>query len=210
MKNRKLTLSSKLYASEIIAFILIIIGALFLGVLLNSQVLAIADVRSVSMQDTLAEGEKLFVNKLAYRNSDPKRGDIVIFLKGEEVDGFSERFIVSFQDITSQFKSEQRENRLIKRVIGLPGEKLEIKDGKVYINDEAIEEEYVRGITFPDMMNESVIIPPDMFFVMGDNRLWSSDSRRFGMVEKNSIEGKAVFRFWPFDKITTLKYTYTE
>ncbi|HRX41796.1 MAG TPA: S26 family signal peptidase, partial [Clostridia bacterium] len=88
MKNRKIELNTDLRAGEILSLVGIIVLAIMIGMILSSQVFTIAGVREVSMEDTLFEGERIFVNKLVYRGSIPDRGDVVIFLKGEEINGF--------------------------------------------------------------------------------------------------------------------------
>ena len=170
MKLKKYDKNKKVGLKELISHLLVIPIAIVLGILLSSEVFAIADVRERSMEDTLFEGEKLFVSKLAYRFNEPVRGDVVIFLKEEEVGGFFKRFWISACDVFDAICRRERENRLVKRVIGLPGEVLEIRNGKIYIDYVELEEEYVRGITIPDDLGKKFTLPEDMFFVMGDNR----------------------------------------
>lgn len=208
MKNRNLTFNTKLMAGEVFSLIGIIILALVLGMILSSQVFAIAGVREISMEDTMFEGESLFVNKIAYRNNQPERGDVVVFLKAQEVNGFFERCLISLGDMAGAIGNNQRDNRLVKRVIGLPGETIEIKSGAVFINGSELNEPYVRNTTFPDMLDGEFLIPEDQYFMMGDNRIWSSDSRRFGPVSIKSIEGKASIIVWPPSKWTSLAADY--
>jgi signal peptidase I len=101
-----------------------------------------------------------------------------------------------------------RENRLIKRVIGVPGDILEIKNGEVFVNYLKINETYIKGITYPYRTEDKITIPEGKVFVMGDNRENSSDSRLFGFVDIESIEGKAAFRYWPFDRFIKFDYSY--
>ncbi len=125
-----------------------------------------------SMQPNLLEGQFLIVNRLAYRMGEIKRGDIVVF---------------EYPD------APQRD--LIKRVVGLPGEQLEIVRGQVWIDGQPLEEPYVSepGIySYP-----AVTIPADHVFVMGDNRNNSNDSRRRGPLPTQNIVGKAIFCYWP-------------
>jgi signal peptidase I len=125
-----------------------------------------------SMQPNLWEGQFLIVNRLAYRRGEVQRGDIVVF---------------------EYPTAPQRD--LIKRVIGLPGERFEIVRGQVWIDGEPIEEPYVSepGISsFP-----ATVIPEDHVFVMGDNRDNSNDSRRRGPLPTQNIVGKAIFCYWP-------------
>jgi len=125
-----------------------------------------------SMQPNLREGQFLIVNRLAYRTGVIQRGDIVVF---------------------EYPAAPQRD--LIKRVIGLPGEQLEIVRGRVWINGQPIEESYVSE---PGIYSQAATtIPPDHVFVMGDNRNNSNDSRRWGPLPTQNIVGKAVFCYWP-------------
>ena len=95
-----------------------------------------------------------------------------------------------------------------KRVIALPGEQLEIKDGKVYINGEELKEEYLADTVRTETMDGAfydLVVPDGTVFVMGDNRSGSSDSRMFGCIPYEKIEGKVVLRFWPLNKMQTIK-----
>jgi len=101
-----------------------------------------------------------------------------------------------------------RENRLIKRVIGLPGDIMEIKGGNIYIDYLELDESYIKGTTFAFRAEGKITVPEGSVFVMGDNRENSNDSRIFGFVELDSIEGRAVFRYWPIKKATNFKHSY--
>lgn len=186
---------------EILEWILYFVVAVVVASLLQSQLYALTTVHQSSMQDTLQEGHTLIIDKISYQFSEPKRGDIVVFLRGENTEGFVNRYKVFFKDVELRFKKSFRTNRLIKRVIAVAGDKIDIHDGKVYLNDQLLNESYVKGIT-PEMdLEYPVVIPEGYVFVMGDNRENSLDSRSFGPVPVYSIEGKAVFRVYPFSKI---------
>ena len=171
-------------------------------------------VKQTSMDPTFKQNDRLILNRL-YRTfkTTPARGDIITFaspsnnyLNDEKVDlenpiaeynnepkGLIGKFFYNVVEITK--------TSYIKRIIALPGEHIEIKDGKVYINGEELEENYLAegvetnadGGQFLD-----IVVPENYVFVMGDNRSHSADSRRFGCIPYNKIEGKVVFRFWPF------------
>ena len=144
-------------------------------------------VKQTSMQDTLNPNDYIIMYRRAYSgDKEPKRGDIVIF--------------------KSELQDENGKNKLlIKRVIGLPGDKITINDGKVYINDKEYDENYLKdGYTTGSVNNFKV--PKGEYFVMGDNRVVSIDSRysEVGCIEKDAIKGRAVLRLFPFTKIKKL------
>jgi signal peptidase I len=124
-----------------------------------------------SMRPTLENGEYVLVYKLAYKLSDPQRGDIVVF-----------RYPVN--------PSED----LIKRVIGLPGDVIKVANGVVTVNDRVITEPYIAAAPEYDGM---WLVPPGQLFVLGDNRNDSSDSHAWGMLPKNNVIGKALLIYWP-------------
>jgi signal peptidase I len=135
-----------------------------------------------SMLPRLRDNERVFVNKFLYRVSGIERGDIVVFwYPGNTAKSF------------------------IKRVIGLPGETVEIKSGLVQLNGIPYQESYVP----PEFEDRSdfgpVRIPEDHYFVMGDHRNTSNDSRSWGTLSSNLIFGKAVFRYWPLSRVGTVK-----
>ena len=145
-------------------------------------------VREHSMENTLHDGDYLFVSRQQYKlfNKAPQRGDIVVF--------------------SSDLESSTGANKLlIKRIIGVPGDIVEIYDGIVYVNDEALNEPYTKdGYTDSDMY--PVEVPENCLFCMGDNRQNSTDSRdgRVGFISMDDVMGKAVFRIFPFNQIGTL------
>lgn len=121
-----------------------------------------------------------------------KNGDILLLYKLSNID----RFDIIVLD-------EEKDNeKIIKRVIGLPGETVAIKNGKIYINDKVIDDEYAYGETSD---YNKVTLKDDEYFILGDNRLISKDSRYFGPIKDNEIKGKIVFRLFPFTKIGTVQ-----
>ncbi len=208
MKNRDITLKTQLKIWESVSIVMIFFVALIIGTIINSEVFTIAEVSNVSMQDTLVAGDKVYINKSAYWNKLPERGDIIVILQGESLGGFFKKLKITTEDIYLRFSSEMRDNRLIKRVVGLPGDILEIKDREVYIDYLLLNESYTKGETFAYRAEGKITVPEGYVFVMGDNREHSNDSRSFGFVELNSIEGKAVFRYWPFKRSIVFEYSY--
>ncbi|MNC40024.1 Signal peptidase I T [compost metagenome] len=172
-KQEKAALVKKNWLREFLGWVWIIPVAFFANMLIQNYAFAQTEVRSISMQGTLYEGQRLIEDKLSYRFSDPGRGDIVI-LDGPEY-----------------------KERLIKRLIGLPGDIIDIKDGHLYVNGQLQEEPYVKGQTNAAGLAVPYTVPEGHVFVMGDNRERSTDSRQLGPIAFASIEGKAVLRVWP-------------
>ncbi|WP_028560044.1 signal peptidase I [Paenibacillus pinihumi] len=171
---------NKGWKKEIRDWTLTIAGAFGISLLIQSYAFAQTEVQNISMEGTLIEGQRLIEDKVSYALTEPKRGDIVI-INGPESD-----------------------LRLIKRLIGLPGDTIDMKDGKLYLNGKQIEESYTRGLTEPLGLTLPYVVPEDKVFVMGDNREHSKDSREIGPIAFSSLEGKAVFRLWPLDKFGNL------
>lgn len=166
--------------AEILEYVKIIIVVGALVFVINNFFVLNARIPSESMENTIMEGDQLFGNRLAYRNSDPQRYDIVIF------------------------KYPDNEKQLfIKRVIGLPGETVNIVDGKVYINDDPtpLDDSFL-----PEKMEGDFgpyQVPENCYFMLGDNRNWSNDSRSWvnTYVRRDQILAKAALRYWPLTKI---------
>ena len=139
-------------------------------------------VEGTSMLPELRDQDRLFINKFAYHFENISRGDVVVFQYP--------------RDLTKSY---------IKRVIALPGDTLRIDEGRVYVNGNRIAEPYV-PLRFRDDRSLSLrIVPPHEYFVMGDHRSISSDSRDFGPVERNLIYGKAAFVYWPADNMGVVR-----
>ena len=139
-------------------------------------------VEGTSMMPWLHDQERIFVNKFVYRFEDIRRGDIVVF-----------RFPL---DPTKSY---------IKRVVGLPGDEIELVRGQLYINGRHVEEPYIRQ-DFQDLSTyPPVSVPADSYYVLGDHRNTSNDSRTWGTVGRDFIVGKAVFAYWPIDQFGVLQ-----
>ncbi len=144
-------------------------------------------VKGASMEPTFHDGEYILTDKISYRFNQPQRYDIIIFKAPRNPD---------FD--------------YIKRIIAVSGDTVVIKDGKVFVNDTLIEENYIFNATdiLPGQFikdGQKIKINPDEFFVLGDNRGHSSDSRQWGTVPKKDIIGRAFFRYWPVKNFGLLK-----
>ena len=161
-----------------IVFVLVTVWVMKNYVLIN------AVIPSASMEDTIMKGDRIFGSRLSYEFGEPQRGDIAIF---------------KFPDDESQL--------YIKRVIGLPGDKVQIIDGKVYINDSEtpLDEPYLPEP--PEGDYGPYYVPEDSYFMLGDNRNWSKDSRFWTntYVKKEKVLAKAIFRYYPFNKIGVIE-----
>lgn len=158
---------------EVVVFAVAIFLFLYLLVLQPHKI------KGASMEPNFPNGEYLLTDKVTYRFGEPKRGDVIVFkAPGAEGDEY------------------------IKRIIGLPGEGVSVRNGRVYINGKEIKETYIPDINptyggnfLPE--NTSFTVPEGSYFVLGDNRLHSSDSRSFGPVTRDKITGRAWLVYWP-------------
>jgi signal peptidase I len=175
----------------------LIIVALVVAVLIKTFLVQAFFIPSASMRDTLLEGDRVMVNKLSFRFGEPARGNVIVFDSPLEEPGGGEGLLGAvIRNIGESLGLSQPDTALIKRVIAIGGDTLEIKDNTVFINGGAIDEPYLtRSIRMPDF--GPVEIPLEHVFVMGDNRNQSEDSRRFGPVPVSSIIGRAFVRVWP-------------
>lgn len=193
---------------EILGWITAIIVPVILVFALNLFVFTISGVRQDSMRNTLTEGDVVFYSRLSSNIDKLERGDIILFLAdGREKAGLIDELSIKMDDIKDIIKGKgSTPRRNVKRIIGMPGDIIDIReDGSVYINGEKENKAYVWGITPPRKMKYPLEVPENYFFVMGDNREISKDSRDYGCISINSVEGKAVFILWPPSKVGTIK-----
>jgi signal peptidase I len=165
-----------------------IVVALILTLIIRTFIVQAFKIPSGSMRPTLLEGDKLFVNKYLYRFEAPKRGDIIVF----------------------RFPTDPKKD-FIKRLVAVGGETVEIRDGKIYVNGEVIDDPASFGKFYyynhdpfggPD---EKIHVPEGQYYVLGDNSSNSTDSRFWGFVPEKNVLGKAFFRWWPPRRIGTIE-----
>lgn len=182
----------------VIAYLIYIVINYFLG--------TVSGIKQISMYPTAQEGEKVIIERRILFNKTLKRGDIVIFPEPDDI--AKEDFIAYYK--TREGISEFFHNFLkisvksyIKRVVALEGEHIYIsEDGQVYINDELLEETYLQEVSTQRLGNfYDLIVPEGCIFVMGDNRDHSQDSREFGCILKEKVDGIVKTRIWPLNRL---------
>lgn len=201
---------------DILEWIVCIIIAFVLALLIRYFIGTPTTVQQPSMYPTLKSGQRLILNRLTRTmHTMPKRGEIITF-EAPTDDSYIYPDEFNPDDVIAKYSNEPAslwgkfkyyvletgKDSYIKRVIALPGEHIQIKDGKVYINDAELEENYLQpqiatptqGRAFYDL-----VVPDSCVFVMGDNRPESTDSRSFGCIPLEKIESKVWIRFWPLD-----------
>jgi signal peptidase I len=139
-------------------------------------------VEGTSMLPMLEDQDRLFINKIAYRVGDIHQGDVVVF----------------------QYPRDHTKS-YIKRVIGLPGDDIRIEHGRVYVNGKQLQEAYVPMRFTDDRSQPEMVLPANQYWVMGDHRSISSDSRDFGPVDRDLIYGKAAFVYWPMEQVGVVR-----
>ena len=207
---------NKKIVKEIGGWIICIVIAVILALLIKYFILTPTVVKQESMYPTLEENQRLILNRLGRTFKQmPKRGDTITFeaptvtYRTEEDTDISNPVAIYEDEERNIFESfsynvlEIGKTSYIKRVIGLPGDHVQIKNGKVYINEEELEEDYLQpGIITDDAEGifYDIIVPENTVFAMGDNRNSSVDCRAFGCIPLEKIEGKVLIRFWPLNE----------
>ncbi|MBD2559135.1 signal peptidase I [Nostoc sp. UIC 10607] len=163
--------------------LILIAIALCLAFLIRTFIAEPRYIPSDSMLPTLHTGDRLVVEKISYHFHPPITGDIIVFQPPAEL----------------QRRGYPKDQAFIKRVIGQPGEVISVASGKVYLNGQPLAEDYIAEP--PNQPYQPVKVPEDEFFVMGDNRNDSNDSRYWGFLPRKNVIGRATFRFWPLDRI---------
>jgi signal peptidase I len=178
------------WKKEMVEWLKTIIFALLIAFLVRNYLFQPYKVQMGSMQPTLHNNDLIMVNKITYRIKKPNRGDIVVFNPPGNTSNI----------------------HYIKRIVGLPGESVQVKEGKVFINQTELIEPYLSQIDTPGFVGP-VVLGADEFFVLGDHRNNSMDSRDFGAITKDHIHGKTMFVLWPmkdFQVFGQVKYELSE
>jgi signal peptidase I len=159
--------------------------AVVISVVLNLFVVQVTEVRQRSMETTLLQNDRVLVSKLDYRFGTPQRGDIIVFNP----------------PIDSSIP-------YVKRVIAVGGERIDLRDGNVFVNGQPVDIPQAHGATSPQApsITYPFTVPQGDIFVLGDNRQQSSDSRTFGPVPSANIIGKVIVRFWPLDRLNFFEW----
>lgn len=206
---------------EIIEWLICIIIAVVLALIVRYYIGTPTIVQQTSMFPTLKENERLWLNRWGRTiKKMPERGDIITFEAPSTV--IPTKAEINLTNPIAKYEKEPKgvinkfvyyvlesnKKSYIKRVIALPGEYVEIKDGAVYINGEKLEEDYLTSGMVTDMKNgnreetyyTNFTVPENCVFALGDNRTGSTDCRAFGCIPLEKIEGTVLFRFWPFSR----------
>jgi signal peptidase I len=187
---------------------LVTIVAVALGLALGIQAFLVKPFRipSESMVPTLEIGQRVLVDRVSYRFGDPDRGDIVVFKPPGGADRNSCGVQHSADTPCPEPTEERSDTNFIKRVVGLPGERLKVIDGTVYINGRRQNEDFARPDSECGICNlpGEITIPEGHYFMMGDNRGASADSREWGPVPKKWMIGQAFMTYWPPNRIGLL------
>ena len=208
----KINLSPK--AKNILEWVYCIIIAIVLALLFRYYVGTPTVVQQPSMYNTLEEGQRLILNRwIRTVHGEYKRGDIITFEAPS--DPVPSVFKIDMNNPVAKYEYEPKgvfakfnyyvleftKTSYIKRVIGVGGDHIKIENGKVYLNDEELDEPYLReGITTEGGTFSDITVPDGYVFVMGDNRPHSTDSRSFGCIPIEKVESKVLIRFWPLNK----------
>ncbi len=164
----------------------ILVIAVILAFIIRTFIAEPRYIPSESMYPTLETGDRLVIEKVSYHFHPPHHGDIIVFEPPMQL----------------QLQGYEKSQAFIKRIIATGGETVTVKDGKVYVNNQLLEEDYI--LESPHYNLQSVQVPEGYLFVMGDNRNNSNDSHVWGFLPEKNIIGHAVFRFFPFNRIGTI------
>jgi signal peptidase I len=195
--------------NSLVEFVVIIAVALGLAIGIQAFLIKPFRIPSPSMVPTLEVGQRVLVNRLGTHFGDPSRGDIVVFKPPAGADTHECGIPSEPEDghACAQPTPNKSDSNFIKRVIGLPGDTIYVRNNRAYVNGRMLNEPYInKGTLCDNLCNlpKPIKVPPGHFFMMGDNRGESDDSRDWGPVPKKWIIGHAFFTYWPPNRIGTL------
>ena len=187
-----------------------IIVSVVISLFIISNIVSLTLIKEQSMEPTFKENDRIIIYKLGYLIEEPERGDIVILNKVNNEKGLIINIINEAKDIIDnvkyRFTGVIEKNNLVKRVIGVRGDTINIQNGYIYINGQLQEEQYTNGSTFSrSSLSYPVEVPEGKVFVLGDNRENSLDSRDLGFIDVLQIKGKAIFRILPTSRFGSVE-----
>lgn len=196
------------FIKELMEWILNLGLTIIITLFIVGNIGSITLVQGQSMEPTLVNNDRVITYKLGYEFKEPERGEIIIIDKDNDEKGMIINTINEGKNIINNIKQKISDDGdvkvkfIVKRIIGIPGDIIDIKDGHLYINEVLQEEDYIKGQTFESSnVSYPLKIQENQVFVLGDNRENSSDSRDIGPIEYNQIIGRVRFRLWPLGKI---------
>ena len=208
---------------EVFEWLVCILIALIIVALIKTFVGFPTVVSGESMDSTLQNGQRLWISRIGIKiNKYPNRGDIITFEAPDSGHLYQSKVEADLNYPVAKYNEKKKniaqkaisaisifgKTDFVKRVIGLPGDHVQIKDGAVFVNGQKLDEPYLNPGTVTDShggMFIDIVVPDGYVYVLGDNRNNSTDSRMFGCIPTNKIEGRAVWRFWPLNKWKVLK-----
>jgi signal peptidase I len=184
---------------SLIELVSIVAIALLLALGIQAFLIKPFRIPSESMVPTLTVGQRVLVDRVSFRFGEPERGDIVVFKPPAGAEDNTCGVDHPTDQACPRPTEERSDTNFIKRVVGLPGDELKVIGGRVFINGEQLDEPYIRPDESCGICNlpGEITIPEDQYFMMGDNRGQSADSREWGPVKKDWIIGQAFFTYWP-------------
>ncbi|MDR7870890.1 MAG: signal peptidase I [Tissierellaceae bacterium] len=199
----------KSFFRRMFEWLLTILIAIIISLFIISNLATFTQVKEQSMEPTLIENDRVVVNKLGYFFNEPEKGDIVILNRQIEEKGILRNMIYEGKDIINnikfKFTGEIEKNNLVKRIVGVKGDTINIENGNLFVNSKLVVEDYIKGstpekngITYP------IEVPEGQVFVLGDNRENSLDSRDFGLINIEKVKGKVIYRLLPFNRFGSI------
>ena len=200
----------KSFLKNLFEWIITLLIALLIALFIISNIITLTQIKEESMEPTLSENDRVLVYKLGYMFNEPKEGDIIILNRDIEEKGIIKNMLNEGRDIFAnikfRFTGEIEKSNLVKRIIGVEGDIIDIQDGYLYINDELQDEAYVTATTpSKNSIDYPLQVTEGKLFVLGDNREYSLDSRDFGLVDIEEVKGKVEFRLLPFSRFGSIQ-----